>query len=63
MSEPLTRLPPWINHYLGPKSVRPGMLSVECWCQTNTVFATPEEIRRGETRPCGRAGCEPPERR
>lgn len=38
---------------------RSGHLRVTCWCETEIVLATPDEIISGQTHPCGRPGCGP----
>lgn len=44
-----------------PVRVDPAALKVTCWCQGNVILATSAEIRRGETRSCGRSYCTAPE--
>lgn len=32
-------------------------LPVTCWCERDIVHVTPEEVREGRTRTCGRLHC------
>lgn len=36
-----------------------GLLDATCWCDRTVVKVTPEDVRAGRTKSCGRRGCAP----
>lgn len=48
------------NVRLNRPTAPPGYLLSYCWCDTETVAVTPEDVRNGRTVSCGRECCKAP---